>query len=247
LYIYWHIGELVVRAHRIPKSTTASGIILVGGNEIPATDGPAILPEVPADAAVPPGWKGIKFIMSESSAVTIKSFRDYYYSPRFEISNKLRLDSIYIGSERTHPTNHTFGLSLRDRHAMAWFDVDDDGATDAVIANGGQGGQIRGRVEEGSGSYEVLLKRAGRFQRRFDLRALCAEYFLRRVGEPPLRRAAPARGQCALARSVTLSAAGSFSAPRPSPGTLGLLEQRANDRGVRCLEGTPAPRWCGRR
>jgi ASPIC and UnbV/FG-GAP-like repeat len=167
LYIYWHIGELVVRAHRIPESTTASGIILVGGNEIPATDGPAILPEVPADAAVPPGWKGIRFIMSGSSAVTIKSFRDYYYSPRFEISNKLRLDSIYIGSERTHPTNHTFGLSLRDRHAMAWFDVDDDGATDAVIANGGQGGQIRGRVEEGSGSYEVLLKRAGRFQRIF--------------------------------------------------------------------------------
>jgi hypothetical protein len=98
----------------------------------------------PADAADLPESKTIAFVMSESSTIKIKSFRRYYYSPLFEISGKLPLDVIYIGSERANPASHSFKLSQEDRHGMAWFDLNDDGAMDVVIAKGGQGGQIRG-------------------------------------------------------------------------------------------------------
>jgi hypothetical protein len=80
LYIYWHLGELIVRAHRIPKSTPASGTILVGPNEISETDGPVMIEQHPTDAAILPESKTIAFVMSESSTIKIKSFRRYYYS-----------------------------------------------------------------------------------------------------------------------------------------------------------------------
>jgi hypothetical protein len=142
-------------------------MILVGPGEVPQTDGPVTVAEDPADAAVPTGWKAIAFVMSDSSTLRIKSFRNYYYSPRFEIIDNLPLNAIYVGSERRHPASHRFQLSQSDRHGMGWFDLNDDGMTDVVIANGGRGGQIRGRVEEGSGSYEVLVQREGSFKEIF--------------------------------------------------------------------------------
>jgi ASPIC and UnbV/FG-GAP-like repeat len=164
LYIYWHFGHLVVRAHRIPKSTPASGAIFVSRGEILDTDGSVTVAEHPVD---PTGWKEITFVMSESSTITIESVRTYFYSPRFEIGDKLPLDAIYIGAERANPASHSFRLSQSDRHGIAWLDLDDDGATDVVIANGGGGGRIRGRVEAGSGSYQVLLQRGGLFKEVF--------------------------------------------------------------------------------
>ncbi len=167
LYIYWHVDELIVRSHRIPNSRPASGTIFVRPEEIAETAGPVTIKEHQSIPAVPSGQKTLGFVMSGSSTLTIKSSRNYYYSPGFEIKDTWPLDAIYMGSEGAHPVGHSFKFSESDRHGMAWFDLNDDGATDVVIANGGQGGRIRGRVEEGSGSYQVLLRKGTLFRESF--------------------------------------------------------------------------------
>jgi hypothetical protein len=175
LYIYWQLAAVVIRTHRIPESKPASGIMLVGRDEVVEATAGAMIREGTVDAAavqLPARYlvnvdRAIAFTSAGDGTVTIRTRRNYHYALRLAISDSLPLDAIFVGSSGANPASRNFVVRLDDRHAMAWFDVDGDALVDVVASNGGQGGRVQGRVEEGTGSYRVFLQRAGRFEEAF--------------------------------------------------------------------------------
>ncbi|MAE66218.1 MAG: hypothetical protein CMJ18_18260 [Phycisphaeraceae bacterium] len=58
------------------------------------------------------------------------------------IDEQVPLDKVYVGRRCVNPESRTFELHLRDRHGLAWHDVDGDGRLDVYITRGG----IRGAM-----------------------------------------------------------------------------------------------------
>jgi hypothetical protein len=54
-----------------------------------------------------------------------------------------RRSRVLLGHRLSHPPESRFRFDLGDRHGVAWADFDQDGATDAYIANGGNRGAVR--------------------------------------------------------------------------------------------------------
>lgn len=63
------------------------------------------------------------------------------------IDDSTPLDQIFIGFNNNHPEEHEFKLTWRDRHAMAWIDMNGDNLLDVFIARGGVKGQIKDVAE----------------------------------------------------------------------------------------------------
>ena len=59
-----------------------------------------------------------------------------------QIENDFPLANIFIGSEKLRPESPRFLLMWRDRHAMAWSDINSDGMKDVYITRGGVKGSI---------------------------------------------------------------------------------------------------------
>jgi hypothetical protein len=60
-----------------------------------------------------------------------------------EISPDFPLSKIFVGNQKATPTGHAFSPFLRDRHGLAWADINADGRLDTYISRGGVGGMIR--------------------------------------------------------------------------------------------------------
>ncbi|MGK7939759.1 MAG: CRTAC1 family protein [Crocosphaera sp.] len=61
----------------------------------------------------------------------------------YQLNNTIPLENIYIGRQKIHPVNHQFVLNWKDRHSMAWFDVNGDGLIDIFVGRGGAAGQLK--------------------------------------------------------------------------------------------------------
>ena len=71
---------------------------------------------------------------------------------------------IYVGPNRVSPTDERFTLFLRDRHGMAWGDLEGDGDRDVYVVRGGLKGDIdlyRGLVQD-----ELFIRDGPGFQDR---------------------------------------------------------------------------------
>lgn len=62
---------------------------------------------------------------------------------QFAIDPAFPLANVYMGSDRVSPRSHEYGVALRDRHGMAWADLNDDGKLDVYISRGAIGGTLR--------------------------------------------------------------------------------------------------------
>jgi hypothetical protein len=60
-----------------------------------------------------------------------------------ELEASVSLQDVFIGHQRVSPEAHRFELYVRDRHGIAWADLNGDGYQDAFISRGGLNGKIR--------------------------------------------------------------------------------------------------------
>jgi hypothetical protein len=64
------------------------------------------------------------------------------FAIEIELDEALPLDQVFVGPERIVPNSHSFTLTPRDRHGMAWADLDGDGTSHVFVSLGG----LRGRI-----------------------------------------------------------------------------------------------------
>lgn len=80
------------------------------------------------------------------------------------LGNDFPLDAVFVGRNLVTPGFHDFNLSLRDRHGMAWLDVNLDGFIDVFISRGGLHGRMN-RAWPGA-EDELLVSDGASFQDR---------------------------------------------------------------------------------
>ena len=84
----------------------------------------------------------VNFKLQNNAHLVLEDFPEVPHT--FEVSQDVPLSSIYLGWQKLPPQQHNFTLMWRDRHSMAWSDVNGDGKQDVFIGRGG----IRGKISQ---------------------------------------------------------------------------------------------------
>jgi hypothetical protein len=143
LYVYWRGDVLHLRAHAIEDLGPLKGALrLYNMAVVVAADGFEVSNSVerPAEIGVP--MSRVEFSAVRSGSLAL------YISTRgtplaFDIDAPWAPASVFVGTQAIVPRSTKFEFSLRDRHGLAWADVNDDGRADIYISRGALGGTLR--------------------------------------------------------------------------------------------------------
>jgi hypothetical protein len=171
LYIYWHGTQFVLRARSINDASHWRGSLQVNDPvEIVKNDGFRIQKQDQVSA------------VSETT-IDFSPTRDGQLRMRpggqglpitFRLDDAIPLEKVYVGLGKVSPDTRIFSLAMRDRHAMAWADYNNDGWLDVFINRGALGGTLSAYPEEvkiqlndellvsrGEASFSNIATRAG--------------------------------------------------------------------------------------
>ena len=111
------------------------------------------------------GKSRIKFSLIRNEMLVLNGVDDIVEIPHsFIIDRSVNLDRIFVGRSNITPTNHSFTLEWRDRHGIAWSDINGDRKIDAFIVRGGLKGQL-GNIDNLNISDELFVQDSnGHFQ-----------------------------------------------------------------------------------
>jgi hypothetical protein len=142
-YFYWRDSAFVIKAHQANSIGQLSGQIKVSApvfvrdkQNVKAKVTVANLPSEVTQTT-------IDFTMQNDGQLAF-NLKRVALPISFTLNESLPLNSVYVGTEKTHPNSHNFVVSMRDRHGMIWADYNGDGKTDVFIARGG----LRGTMEQ---------------------------------------------------------------------------------------------------
>ena len=149
LYVNWLGTDLVVRAHKLGsalKPISVSGTIdLLSDVTVQSSHDFSVKiqpPSLPAEAT--PTIINFNFSGNENGHFALKPDKDSV-PIHFHLDNGVAPANIYVGALHISPTATDFSIRMRDRHAMAWADYNDDMQMDVFIARGALSGTLRTR------------------------------------------------------------------------------------------------------
>ncbi len=143
LYIYWQQDALHIRAHDLGPLGKVQGTLTLfspvkvmknEGFQFRSTDVPAATGKVRRTANA---------FSTDRDAHLVLFITSRGAPFRFAIDPAVPLANVYMGSNGISPRSHEYSVALRDRHGMAWADLNDDGKLDVYISRGAIGGTLR--------------------------------------------------------------------------------------------------------
>ncbi|MEO1203567.1 MAG: CRTAC1 family protein, partial [Pseudomonadota bacterium] len=148
VYVYRADRWLVIAAHALDDAVVAAGSLTVDWPlEIAAS--PAAVLQATETERHEDGGTTVTFALRSGERLRILGRNDIVEVPhRFRFDREFPSDRIYVGSRGLSPDGHEFELMWRDRHSMAWSDVDDDGRPDVYMGRGA----IKGGIDAFSGT-----------------------------------------------------------------------------------------------
>jgi len=138
LYIHWRLNTLVLRNH---NTKSISGQLELYS---PIVIEEKRLAKVNKEQRrLPAGTMHTKLTFSIESGGVLELLPNVSALPiSFQIAAPLRAESIYVGPNLISPSASFFDINLRDRHGMAFADINGDFTTDLFITRGGLKGQL---------------------------------------------------------------------------------------------------------
>ncbi len=141
LYIYRKARWLYIQAYKVLPNDRVIGTLSVPWPikvDKDQTDGSAITKLVTEN-----GKSTIKFSLIQNEMLVLNGVDDIVEIPHsFVMDSNVGLDHIFIGRSSVIPINHFFTLEWRDRHGIAWSDINSDRKIDAFVVRGGLKGQL---------------------------------------------------------------------------------------------------------
>lgn len=137
VYVYWQGPALHVEAHELhaDDGQPVQGRIDVLSRVGVQTRGEA---EAETEVALRPRAVLHSVVRFELKAAgDLVSVAPYRHAQPLEIALGVDPERIFVGTERINPAQSRFSVFLRDRHGMAWDDVDGDGLAEIYITRGG--------------------------------------------------------------------------------------------------------------
>jgi hypothetical protein len=145
LYIYWLNEELILQAHNLST---------LGGGR--GTLHAFLERSLPKDSAFKIETISSKPVLGELATIAdtylafsakndavMKLLQSPEYPVTVSLSDSMPLSKVFVGNKKISPKSKEFVLALRDRHAIAWADYNDDNRMDLFITRGGMGGYLR--------------------------------------------------------------------------------------------------------
>ena len=137
LYIYRRNDYLYIKANQSEEFGPISGSLEVSlpvtveeEQDVDVTIKESYLPTTATKSLV-------DFSFNGDGLLVLKGFIATMAVPHsFKLDHGVRLSSIHIGQGKQHPQFHEFDLIWRDRHSMAWTDLNGDGWLDAFVGRG---------------------------------------------------------------------------------------------------------------
>jgi hypothetical protein len=143
LYVYWRGDVLNLVAHRIEELGPLKGTLrLYNRVDVLRQDGfeARVTSARPAPIGMPESR--VEFTAARSGRLEL------YLATRgtllsFGIESPWAKSNVFVGTQAAQAAAPEFDFILRDRHGMAWADVNADGRPDVFISRGGLGGTLR--------------------------------------------------------------------------------------------------------
>lgn len=165
LYIYRYQKALYIQSYDLtmPASGTleASWPLRISRQEKAES-------ELVSDALPSGGTKSaINFTVQPGGLLVIVGEENIVELPHsISLDSNFPLAQVLIGTELTHPDSHQMQLMWRDRHSLAWADINQDEKMDAFIARGG----VKGKLAQVSDEIndELMLMGETRFEDQID-------------------------------------------------------------------------------
>ena len=171
LYIYWHGTQFILRTHNVDDASHWRGSLQTEDPvEIVKNDGFRIQKQ---DQVTAVSETTIDFSATKDGQLRMRP-GGQGLPITFRLDDAIPLEKVYVGLGKVSPVTRVFSLAMRDRHAMAWADYNNDGWLDIFINRGALGGTLRAHPEEaktqlndellvshGEASFSDIVTRAG--------------------------------------------------------------------------------------
>jgi hypothetical protein len=143
LYIYWLGEALTLRAYGLSESGPVTGTLRMFSKiSVEHNNGFVLDQKVVKVSDSPIPQTIVKFSVKGNGQLDLSPL-SRGVPTEIKISPDFPLSSIFVGNQKASPTEHAFSPFLRDRHGLAWVDINADGHLDTYISRGGVGGMIR--------------------------------------------------------------------------------------------------------
>ena len=156
LYIY-RAGDTVLEYVAAAPGPISGSLELLTGATVDNPDGAALT--ITSSTGADPGTR-VDYSAMGSFRLVVKP--DQGALPvSLTVDAPLPLAQVFVGEVKAQPSARRFTVTRRDRHGIAWADVNDDRRTDAFVVRGGVSGtigQFNGLIQD-----ELLLRSGSRF------------------------------------------------------------------------------------
>ena len=141
IYINWVGPKLLVRAHQLDQGIPVSGRIEVL-SPVEITDKKNF--DVIVTATELPSKATHSIIEFSGQGEGYFSLTPYIHALpiQFHFAADQAAENIHVGPSRISPGSQDFAIQMRDRHGMAWADLNNDNRMDLFIARGGLRGTM---------------------------------------------------------------------------------------------------------
>ncbi|NJN24321.1 MAG: hypothetical protein HC810_07975, partial [Acaryochloridaceae cyanobacterium RL_2_7] len=159
IYIYWTDRRLNIEAHNLKEPEKFKGNITVAAKlkiekQVGIDSELVLSPSSDADIIS----SSLNFKATQANGKLTALPGNVALPFIFQWDDTVPLDQVYVGHDYVSPEKYRFDLFMRDRHGMAWHDINNDGKLDVYINRGA----LKGRIDKLPGSFadELLVQDA---------------------------------------------------------------------------------------